>query len=410
VLRWGGKDLDFGVKWDAGDAYSAYYLCEQCHGVVRDFHKERMNAEGKWIATAVARDPRHRGFGELSQLYHPDIMFHELVRDFLKVKAAPEQLQVWVNDRMGECWEDKGDGMDEDGLLGRRENYGVPVMLDGVQYNTTPPDVAVLTASADVGENHLAVTVCGWGKDEECWVLEYTMFEGDTLQPEVWEAMLAYLKRPWLHPSGLKLSPKCVPVDSGFRDEMVSAFVRSQARGNFNIIAIKGDEKTRAGKIMSDLPSKKNKHKVHIYIVNATRTKTSVFGRLKIKTGSPASIHFPVTVDAEYFKGLLSERWVSVMQQGQRVRRLLKKPGVRNEPLDTMGYNIAALEWLKNHRRFDLNNEAAQMRARVDAEEQRRMTAGELTPTEYYQERVKKLQENEQQKRGGRRIISKGVV
>lgn len=413
VLRWGGKDLDFGIKWDNKDPYTAYYLCEQCHGVIRDFHKEGMNRQGQWIATAVA--PRHAGFGELSQLYHPDIPFSEIAASFLRAQGNPEQLQVWTNDRMGECWEDRGEGMSEDMLFARREAYGGPMVVDGKTYQSLPEGVALLTAQVDVHDENLVCSVDGWGRASENWGIDYVRFEGDTLLPEVWDVLDEYLLRTWWHPAGVQLRPVVTVIDSGYRDEMVSAFVRSRAKSGRNIIAIKGDDRTRTGQIISDIPNKKNKYKVHIYTVNVNRAKTSVFGRLKIAVpGQGAYMHFPVTewCDKEYFEGLLSERWVTVRMGGVLRRKLVKRPGVRNEPLDLKGYSIAAIEWLFKHRRFDLDGAAERMFRLLEEDKRRRLESGNLDPVEYFRQRAAEIKQREQnaEKSRGRRVISKGVV
>ena len=49
VLRWGGPDADYGIKWDTGKPATAAYLCASCHALIEASHKASMVAAGRWI-------------------------------------------------------------------------------------------------------------------------------------------------------------------------------------------------------------------------------------------------------------------------------------------------------------------------------------------------------------------------
>mgnify|MGYP006352664347 CR=1 FL=1 len=68
----------------------------------------------------------------------------------------------------------------------------------------------------------------GWGRGEENWVIDHQKLAGDTLLPEVWEALDAYLLQSYIHPAGVTLRIAAAGVDSGYRDEIVSSFVRGR--------------------------------------------------------------------------------------------------------------------------------------------------------------------------------------
>lgn len=383
VLRWGGKDLPYGVKWRGDDPYSAYYLCEQCSGVILDFHKDRMLAQGDWFPSAVPKDPRHRGFGELSQLYHPDIQLPSMVKDFLSCGKNPEDLQVFFNDRMGECWDDKGEGLSENILFDRREDW-TPGLL--------PEGVACLTGAGDVGENHIAASIVGWGKSMECWVIHYQLFEGDTLLPEIWEDLRKYVMETWKHSCGIQLRPMVFGIDSRYRGEMVGNFVRTMRKSGVNVIAIQGQENTKSGDIVSGtVPSKKNARLgTYLYNINDDKAKLSVLGRLKIPKPGGGYIHFPKEewCNLDYFDQLLSEKKIRVREKGVIKEMWIQKPGVRNEPFDAMKYNLSMLILQQKHKRFDLDKAAEAMALRVEEDKLRRMEAGELPATEYFMQRV----------------------
>ena len=68
--------------------------------------------------------------------------------------------------------------------------------------------------------------------------------------------------------------------------------------------------------------------------------KHHIFSRLQNDAGKEPDqikLHFSDQLSDEYFAGVLSETY------NKERRRYEKKPGVRNEPLDTLGYAYAAL-------------------------------------------------------------------
>lgn len=388
ILRLGGKDLPYGLKWKSDDPYSAYYLCEQCAGVILDHHKReiiKLDHGAKWIPTQTAKNPRHVGFGGLSQLYHPDIPFSDIAKDRIAAGDNPEQLQVFYNDVIGECWEDKGEGINEGGLYARREDWDPGIL---------PEKIAMLTGAADIGDNHIACGIEGWGSGMENWKVDYQLYEGDTLLPEIWEDLRKYVMLTWKHYCGVTLRPMVFNVDAGYRTEMVAMFVNSMKRCGVIVNAVVGREHTKVPEIISGtLPSKKGKHKVNIYTINDDRAKLSVLSRLKVPKPGGGYVHFPNApwCNAEFFEQFLSEKKVRVRERGVLVDKWIRKPGVRNEPFDVAKYNLASLIWAQKHKRFDLDATALAMARRVEAEKARRMETGELPANEYFLERVREL-------------------
>lgn len=424
-LRFGGKDLPFGLKWQHDDPYSAYYLCEQCSGVIRDNDKEHMLARGLWVPTVTPKNPRHAGFGGLSHLYHPDVLFSAIAKNFLAAGKNTELLQVFFNDELGECFEDTGEGLSENTLFNRREDWTPGVLPEGI---------ACLTGDADVGENHIACGIEGWGKGMENWKVNYQLFEGDTLQTEIWGLLKKYVLETWKHYCGLQMRPIIFGIDTRYRGEMVAAFIKEMKGCGINIIGHQGvgegkgrkDSRViKAGEIISgNIPSKKNKHKIAAYTINDDKAKLAVLGRLRVLVpGQGGYVHFPKEewCDINYFEQLLSERKVSKRDRfGAIVSEWIQKPGVRNEPLDVAKGNLSMLIWMQKHKwrpvkvgdvmMDHLDYLAYMMAQRVEIEKGRRMESGELPANEYFMERARKAIETEQlQRRTGRRVLSKGV-
>ncbi len=130
---------------------------------------------GEWRA-ATEGDRRTAGF-HLSALYSPWETWAEIAIEHGRVHKDPPRLQVWVNTKLGESWEDQaGDTVPADPLMDRREDWSEDL----------PEGVAVLTAGVDVQGDRLELQVIGWGRDEEAWVVDYRVIWGDPSGPRVW--------------------------------------------------------------------------------------------------------------------------------------------------------------------------------------------------------------------------------
>ena len=64
---------------------------------------------------------------------------------------------------LGETWEERGKGADDDSLLSRRERYNAEI----------PEGVLLLTAAVDVQDDRLEIEEVGCGRAYESWGLQY---------------------------------------------------------------------------------------------------------------------------------------------------------------------------------------------------------------------------------------------
>jgi hypothetical protein len=163
------------IRWPEGRRDQAHLVCAACGGVHHEHEKPRLLAAGEWRATAEG-DGRTAGF-HLSALYSPWETWAEIAAEHGRVRKDPARLQVWVNTKLGESWEDQaGDTVPADPLMARREDWG----------EALPAAVAVLTAGVDVQGDRIEVQILGWGRDEEAWVIDYRVLWGDPSGPRLW--------------------------------------------------------------------------------------------------------------------------------------------------------------------------------------------------------------------------------
>ncbi len=194
------------LKWEKDRPETVQYECEHCKERFPEIHKGRMLAAGEWRATAPG-DGKTAGF-HLSALYSPLgwKYWRECVEDFLRAKNDAPMLKTFVNTVLAETWDEAAASqISADALLERVEPYARGVVPEGV---------LLLTAGVDVQDNRLAVSIWGWGRDEESWLIDHTEIWGDPARPEVWKQLDVLLLGEY--PQGervLKVVQAC--VDSG---------------------------------------------------------------------------------------------------------------------------------------------------------------------------------------------------
>lgn len=318
VLKWAN------VKWDEGQPETAKYLCEECGVLWSEADRVWAIRNGEWIAQQPFKGIA--GFA-INGLCSPWTPLADGVRDFLSVKKNPEQLRVWTNTYLGETWEDAGERIDDFELADRREE--LPFV---------PDDVIVMTAGVDVQDNRLEMTVIGWGRDDESWVLDHITLYGDPSTPQLWTDLDSRLLQQYETESGRMLGIRAASIDSGghFTNSVYTFCKKNQGRRVFAIKGVGGDGKAIAGK-----PSKNNTVKCPLFPIGVDTVKDLMFSRLKIKEQGAGYVHFADTLNDEYFRQLTAEKAVTRFHRGFK-KRVFEKVRARNEALDCMVYAIAA--------------------------------------------------------------------
>jgi len=325
------------VKWPEGRPHEAGVTCDECGAVATDRDKPKMLAGGEWRATVEGADPRVAGF-HLNALYSPWVRWGDVAAEHVRVAKDPARLQVFVNTRLGESWEDKaGDTIKESSLIARREDLGAAV----------PNAVTVVTVGVDVQDDRLEVQFVGWGADEESWVLDYRVLPGDPAGARLWNTLDSLLSRPMRRADGVELPVEAVAIDSGgHHTKSVYDFCRP--RLGRRIWAVKGAG--GAGipvwpKRVSRVDGKAGR--CPLWRVGVDAAKDALFARLRVGEPGPGYVHFGTGLDPEYFRQLTGERVVTKFVRGRPVRSWQPRmPGARLEALDSYVYAMAALHGL----------------------------------------------------------------
>lgn len=320
-----------------------YYECVHCNHHLYERDKYIMLKEGKWIAEKP-EIINHAGF-HISELYSTLSTWEEIIRDFIKKKDNRLKLQTFINLVLGETFEDNEIEIPDTELMLRAEDYDA---------SNLPEKILILTAAGDVQKDRVEIGVKGWGLGEESWLVDYQVFPGDpeilyssTDQNNLWNRVEVFLDTKYRHEAGVFLRLMAAGIDSGYATKAIQYFVkRMHKKGKKWIFPLQGD-KGIAGTPVLNRGKANNIYRVKQYTVGTATAKNIIFSRLATEEYGPGYMHFPKTLDEEYYKQLAgSEKRIPVYEKGIEVRKKWVKVRTRNEALDIEVYNLAALDFI----------------------------------------------------------------
>lgn len=326
---------------------AAHYICEQgC--IIEEHHKPAMLESGVWIAAFPER--RVRSY-HISAIYAPIGLgpsWLDLVVHFKRIHKDPVQLKTFINQNLGEPWEDQTDKLKPHDLAKRAGEYGL---------GTIPPGCLALTAGIDTQDKWLAVTLLGWGADGRHWIIDWTEIQGDTTSAQVWDEMQAWLHQPRLNSYGREMRIRAAAIDSrGHRSEQVKEFVMRSTH-KIPVYSVQGAT-NRIGRAIAQSGSYPNKSRTGkiikqgycVWNVGTEHAKDFIFSNLATdgeRQQDERIFNLPQGLETEYFDGLLSEVY------DPEKKRYIPRIGAkykRNEPLDTFVYAWA----IGQHRNINL--------------------------------------------------------
>jgi phage terminase large subunit GpA-like protein len=333
------------MRWTDGDPSTAAYCCEACGVMIPHAKKRWMVERGEWRPTAPGNG-KHVSFHIWAAYsYSPNATWSNLVEEFLDAKNDAEQLKTFVNTVLGEVWEDEYASKIGAEALAERASQ------EDYEHLVVPSQVLALTIGCDVQDDRLSLSVWGWGRDEEAWLIDRSKLYGDPARAEVWQQLDEVMAKPFLTEDGVDMKISICAIDSGGHH---TAEVYSYARERManGVIAIKG--MSTKGKPPLGKPSKVDlnrkgqvvKKGAQVFPVGSDTVKSLLFGRLKHNEKGAGYLHFYPTVGTEYFEELTAEKQVLRYKNGYPQRVWMKKSSARNEALDELVYAYSALHRL----------------------------------------------------------------
>ena len=319
-LRWGQ------MKWEKDAPDGAHYMCAHCQGVIEDRHKKQMLDAGIWI-------PQKEGKAgvvsfHLNALYNPWISFGDLVKVFLEKKAkGPAGLKTFINEYLGETWNDKLHEEEKvEGLLrrARQSNY----VSDEV-----PVGVGMLVAGIDVQGDRVEVVVRGVGAKGVRWTIKHMVIGGNPMMASLWDRLEKFLNSTWITRTGHEMRIRKSCIDEGFHSKHVKAFAnRAGLRGR--IAMVKG------ASVRQQKWCLQAKRVRGLYTIDTVSIKDVVYDGLRITDPEMGGYQwFPKDTEQTYFDQLLSNRRDPKTHRYEPI-----SDGQREEVLDAHVYCEAAIE------------------------------------------------------------------
>lgn len=355
VLQW--KNM----MWDGKDASTARMICPSCHEEIAERHKTFMLENGEWRATSNNGRKGAAGF-HLSSLYSPLgwLSWPDMVQEWIDSQDNPEKLQTFINTRLAETWEEKNESIQFEVLEARAETFS----------NLLPAGIRLITTSSDVQDDRIETLVLGWGKGEECWILEQKIFYGNLEQSQIWTELAQFLDSKYeIDVAQFKVLNRNKVADGSVEDGSVDITKDSSGKrfamgihcsvidtgGHFTdsvlrfcaanrhkkIYPIKGS--STSGRDIIYRSSSRNAHNVELKLVGTDTAKDKLFARFLIDRPGPGYIHFSDSLDREFFEQLTAEKLVSKYVKGRGTVKQYVKIRKRNEALDLMVYGLASL-------------------------------------------------------------------
>lgn len=367
-LVWGGKKVAHGFKGGGmgGDTGPVRHLCPHCHGEMTQAEYLRTYHEGAWVSDcgrfrygadqqwrdgdgAPCRAPRHVAF-VIWAAYSPQREWSDIVREFIEAKRKSDEgengpLITFVNETLGELWEETFEKIEKHQLAQRAEAY---------RLGTVPMGGLVLVAGVDVQDDRFEAVVWAIGRGEEMWVVDYKVMTANPADERDWEALDGYLQTKFRHAGGQLIGIEAAAVDTGghFTHQAYN-FCRTRERRR--IYAVKGD--SQSGKMVKGRASiqdvnwkgKVFKRGVKLWFVGTDTAKDLLYGRLQVPQPGPGYIHFSDDLPDEFYDQFSAESRMPVRTVRGVEYRWVNPKRRRNEAWDASVYSIFCTHMLNLH-------------------------------------------------------------
>lgn len=347
----------------------AWYECEHCKAELKHGkHQAWMVGRGVWIpacqkiaerlpvgdAEVVARavfdhadkwTPRITGKTPITKTagfhiwaaYSPWVRWSEIMAEWFAVKAAedPERRRVFINQMLGEPWEQAVEKLDVAEIKAKRKG--------GLPRDVVPDDALVLVAAADVQKDHIYYAIVAFGLHRTSWLVR----EGVVMTlDELYDVCTLTYDRA----NGDALSPQWVAIDSGARTHEVYEF----ARNHPGVYAVKGEQNpvynVRPNRIKYVLSKTVEQLVCMLFHVNTYTYKVMLHRMLHTPDGEPGCFHLNRDTTDDFCLQLTAESlvWKTVTVGRAKRRVAVWEPKTAHTPnhfLDVMVYLLAIADF-----------------------------------------------------------------
>lgn len=293
-IKWGG------AKEPAAARDAAHYVCEQCHGIIEDRHKQQMLAAGEWRAERKAANSRKVAF-HINTIYSPWVRFGDVAYEFLRSKDYPELLMNFVNSWLAEPWEQKETKMDNDLVLEHQSGY---------EEGEVPADTIILTGGVDVQRDGFYYTIRAWGRE----MTSYNVAHG---QAESWAQIEQIMNMEFADRAGKLYQVNLCAIDSGDQTDDVYDFC---AQNQEWAVPVKGSSRSMTTRYSISKIDKGQSaaNGLRLYIVDGAQYKDMIAARLQRQPGPGAWLVYD-HCDSEYAEQITAEEKIVEYKNGNPV-------------------------------------------------------------------------------------------
>lgn len=314
----------------ADRAEFASYVCQECGCVITDQDKLDMLRLGEWRTVKQNTKFVRKVAFWMNTLYSPFVRFSEVVKEFLKSKDDPEQLQNFVNSWLAEPWEDTKLKTNADLVMERQTEYEELVVPDWAK---------MLTGGVDVQENCLYWTIRAWGS----YLTSQNIAHGQAFSFQEVERVM---NLEYQMPDGTPMVVALALIDSGYNADLVYDFCVSNSDW---ALPSKGSSNPMLSHYKMSTVNKTDSRAfgMNLVLVDTGKYKDMIAGRMKKKNGSGSWMVY-AGCDREYAEQVTAEHKVNVKMGNGKVKQewQLKTSHADNHYLDCEVYALAAADAL----------------------------------------------------------------
>lgn len=132
----------------------------------------------------------------------------KILADLDKAKGKEGLMKSYFNNRRGEPYASGFSALEVDEMIKLRSNYPERIIqAEGLE----------LTTGIDVQRNRFAIVTLAWGRNGNCWLVEWTEIFGNVINPEdpIWQELTDYCLQQFPHVAGKTLPISAVSIDAG---------------------------------------------------------------------------------------------------------------------------------------------------------------------------------------------------
>lgn len=257
------------------------------------------------------------------------------------MRKDPNLLRTFVNQVLGEAWQETGEAPEWERLYERRER--------DISIGTVPSWAGLIVGSVDLqrgGGGRMEMDVWAFGPNRKRALVEHIEITGSIADKRTWKALDEACSREWLRTDGARMRLARVGVDSGDGENTVFAYQWCRRHPGF-AMALKGREKLDAYRpiagptwVETQIGGRKVKQGVKLWTVGTSMLKLELYGNLQLAKPVDGEeypdgyVYLPDGTSDEWIKQLVAEQLVTVKQRNGRMRRQWQQTRDRNEALD----------------------------------------------------------------------------